>query len=110
VGVFYFEVEMNLIKIKSLTINLDRVAYWKAVPKSRRGFQPKPHVTDQGQIKPFEPLYDEEDGMLVTIYFSEGIPPLDLDPDASKLFLDGMRKEATAGPARADELSASSGS
>jgi hypothetical protein len=79
---------MDLIKIKSLTINLDRVIYWTAIPASiYRNTAPSGPPPGSRHAKPLVPLYDDDDEPIVVIHFSEPESTLRLNPMASKAFL-----------------------
>ncbi len=59
---------MNLIKIKSLVINLDNVAYWQAIPTSKSN---KPIPKSAPPSDPNDPkvLYEDADDVTVIIHF-----------------------------------------
>jgi hypothetical protein len=101
---------MNLIKIKSLTINLDRVIYWTAIPASiyRSTAAPGP-APGSRYAKPLISLYDDAAEQIVVIHFSEPGDTLRLNPIASKAFLAyaeanlGIQSIQVDGPAAASD-------
>lgn len=79
---------MNLIKIKSLTINLDRVIYWTAIPAPiYRSTSPSAPAAGSRHAKPTVALYDDDPEQIVVIHFSDQESALRLNPMASKAFL-----------------------
>ena len=101
---------MNLIKIKSLTINLDRVIYWTAIPASiYRSTAPAGLAPGSRYAKPLMALYDDVAEQIVVIHFSEPADTLRLNPIASKAFLAyaeanlGIQSLQVDGPAAASD-------
>jgi hypothetical protein len=79
---------VNLIKIKSLTIDLDRMIYRTAIPAPiYRGTAPSAPAAGTRQAKPLVPLYDDDAEQIVVIHFSDPGSALRLNPMASKAFL-----------------------
>lgn len=82
---------MTLIKIKSLVINLDNVAYWEAVSPTDHWNPPKrsqdPLAGPGADARYPKLLYDESGDLFVTIHFVGTAIPLTLDFVASKAFL-----------------------
>jgi hypothetical protein len=79
---------MNFIKIKNLTINLDRVIYWTAIPASiYRSSAPTGPTPGSRLAKPLTPLYDDADEQVVVIHFADPEDTLRLNPVASRAFL-----------------------
>jgi hypothetical protein len=79
---------MNLIRIKSLTINLDRVTYWSAIPAAiYRSSAPTGPAPGSRIAKPFTALYDDAEERVVVIHFADPEATLRLNPVASRAFL-----------------------
>jgi hypothetical protein len=83
---------MRLLKIKSVVINLDSVAYWEAVPTADHWNPPKrssdPLARPATEALYPRILYDETGDVFVSIYFVGTAAPLRLDTAASRAFLE----------------------
>jgi hypothetical protein len=90
------EGQMNFLRIRSLTINLDRVVYWEAIPKTeltKPTTGPPPGLPG---VLPHTELYDDSDECEVHIYMSGRKEPLVLGKTPARAFLAVVTKHVEA--------------
>ena len=79
---------MNFVKLGSLTINLDHVAYWDVIPKQEHEKKPNPHSVKSDAVRFYRPA----DEQIVIIHFVSGVEPLKLGVSPARAFLKLMHE------------------